>query len=229
MTTPWATLAAALVWFGVLVGLGVAAGSLLELAEAPDGSTPFDNSITSWFVDHRTGALTALARALSGIGSQRVLVPVVLVLAGFLLVRRRLVLASVLVVAWGGATGLYNVVKHIVGRSRPPMDIWITHPGGSAFPSGHATQSLATFAAIAFVVAVVAPRARWPSAVLAAVLALGVGLSRVYLGVHWASDVIAGWLIALAWVGIVLWLGSRSLQAGGATRHLGTVRRSCIK
>lgn len=229
MTTPGAALAATLVWFGLIVGLAVAAGSLLGRAEAPDGSTPFDNSITSWFVAHRTSGLTTVARALTELGSQSVLVPVVLVLAGALLVRRRLVLACVLVVSWAGALGLYSVVKPIVGRPRPPMDIWITHPAGSAFPSGHATQSLATFAAIAFAVAVVAPRARWPSAVLAVVLAIGVGLSRVYLGVHWASDVIAGWLIALAWVGVVLRLGWRSLQAGEATPHFGTVPRSCIK
>lgn len=214
MKTPGAALAAALLGFGVIVGLAVAAGSLLALAEAPDGSTPFDNSITSWFVAHRTGGLTTLARAFTTVGSQSVLLPVVVIIAVALLTRRRLALAGVLVLAWAGALGLYNIVKQIVGRPRPPMDIWITHPGGSAFPSGHATQSLATFAAIAFVVAALVPRARRPGAVLAVVLALGVGCSRVYLGVHWATDVIAGWLIAAAWVTIVLAVAKRATAIG---------------
>jgi undecaprenyl-diphosphatase len=218
MTTPGSALAAVLVGFGVIVGLAVAAGSLLALAQAPDGSTPFDHSITSWFVAHRTDGLTTLARAFTNIGSQNVLLPVVAIIAVALLARRRLALAGVLVLAWAGALGLYNLVKQIVGRPRPPMDIWITHPGGSAFPSGHATQSLATFTAIAFVVGALVPKARWPSAVLAVVLALGVGCSRVYLGVHWATDVIAGWLIAAAWATIVVAVAKRATAIGNKKR-----------
>ncbi|HEY2657178.1 MAG TPA: phosphatase PAP2 family protein [Solirubrobacteraceae bacterium] len=206
ITTPTLLLVAMLVWFAVILGCAIATGELLELAERPDGSTAIDSSITSWVVAHRTHALTTAARLLSTLGSQTVLIPLTAIATVALLGRRR-VLAALLVAAWGGAIGMYSLTKHFVHRMRPPMDIWLTNVGRtSSFPSGHATQSLATFLALALVGAVLLPTARWPGRAIALGLAVGVGWSRVYLGVHWATDVGAGWLIAAAWLTIVVWL-----------------------
>ncbi|MGZ4198418.1 MAG: phosphatase PAP2 family protein [Solirubrobacteraceae bacterium] len=202
-TTPTMLVVAVVLSFLLVVGLTTAAGELLGLAERPDGSTGFDRSITSWLVDHRASWLTTLAHALSTIGSQKVLIPVVAVAAAVLLLRRAWGLAALLVVIWAGGLGLYSLAKHFVGRPRPPMDIWLTHASSSAFPSGHATQSLSTFAALALVAAALLPNARRPALALAAILAAGVGWSRVYLGVHWATDVLAGWLAAACWVALV--------------------------
>ena len=204
-------LVALLAWFAVIAGSAIAAGKLLALAEHPGGATSLDRSITTWVVAHRTGALTTLARTLSVIGSQEVLLPIVAVAAVALLARRR-VAAAGLVLAWGGAIGLYNVAKDVVSRPRPPKELWLTTPSSSAFPSGHATQSLATFTALALVVASVSG-ARGPARALAIVLTLilaaAVGWSRVYLGVHWATDVVGGWLVGAAWVAAVVALGRR--------------------
>jgi undecaprenyl-diphosphatase len=207
VTTPTLLVVAMLVWFAVILGCAIATGELLELAERPDGSTAIDSSITSWFVAHRTHALTSVARLLSTLGSQTVLIPLTAIAAVALLGRRRWVLAGLLVAAWGGAIGMYSLTKHFVHRMRPPMNIWLTDVGRtSSFPSGHATQSLATFVALVLAGAVIFPTARWPGRAIAVTLAIGVGWSRVYLGVHWASDVGAGWLIAAAWLTIVVWL-----------------------
>lgn len=195
--------AAVVLSFAAVLGATIGVGELLSLAERPDGSTRFDRSITSWLVDHRASWLTTLAHALSTIGSQKVLIPVVAVAAVVLLLRRAWRLAGLLVVIWAGGLGLYSFAKHVVGRPRPPMDIWLTHVSGSSFPSGHATQSASTFAAVALVAAALLPNARRPALALAVVLAAGVGWSRVYLGVHWATDVIAGWLTAACWVALV--------------------------
>jgi undecaprenyl-diphosphatase len=194
---------AVLLSFLLVVGLTTAAGELLGLAEQPDGSTAFDRSITSWVVAHRASWLTTLAHALSTIGSQKVLIPLVAVAAVVLVLRRAWGLAGLLVVIWAGGLGLYSLAKHFVGRPRPPMDIWLTHASSSAFPSGHATQSLSTFSALALVSAALLAASRRPALVLAVLLAAGVGWSRVYLGVHWATDVIAGWLAAACWVMLV--------------------------
>lgn len=189
--------------FAAVLAATIGAGELLGLAERPDGSTAFDRSITSWFVDHRASSLTTVARALSTVGSQKVLVPLVAVVAIALMARRAARPAVLLVVIWVGAIELYALAKHVVDRPRPPMHLWLTSVSSSAFPSGHATQSLSTYAALALVAAAVAPIARRPALALAAVVAAGVGLSRVYLGVHWATDVLAGWLAAACWVALV--------------------------
>ena len=110
---------------------------------------------------------------------------------------------------WGGAILLYNLTKLFVNRPRPPMDIWLTHVGNStSFPSGHATQSLATFMALALAGAAWLAKPRAPGALVALLLAVGVGWSRVYLGVHWSTDVLAGWLVAAAWTVVVVWLAA---------------------
>jgi membrane-associated phospholipid phosphatase len=212
--TPASSLAVLVVLFAVVLGCAIAVGELFELAQRPDGSTAFDSSITSWMVAHRTDALTTTAHRLSTIGSQVVLTPVACVVAAALLIRRRFWLAGLLIAAWGGAILLYSLTKHFVNRPRPPQSIWLTNVGRTtSFPSGHATQSLSTFLALALVGAAWASKPRWPGIVLALVLAAGVGWSRVYLGVHWTTDVLAGWLIAATWVAIVARL-TISRQAG---------------
>ena len=199
-----------------VIGCATAAGKLLGLAENPDGSTGIDRAITSWFVARRASWLTTVARSLSFVGSQRFLIPAVAVVLIVLIVRSRIALACFLVIGWGGALALYSVIKALVDRPRPPQAIWLTQVTGSAFPSGHATQSLATFAALAIVLGVLAPRMRRPGLAVAAALGIAIGLSRIYLGVHWATDVCAGWVIGAAWVALVA--RSHKMGRGSAGR-----------
>ena len=203
VTSPAIFAAAVVLSFVAVLGATVGAGELLGLAERPDGSTGFDRSITSWLVDHRASWLTTVARALSTVGSQKVLLPLVAVVAIVLIARGARRPAVLLVLIWAGAIELYSLAKHFVGRPRPPMHLWLTSASSTAFPSGHATQSLSTFAALALAAAALLPAVRRPALVLAAVVAAGVGWSRAYLGVHWATDVLAGWLAAACWVALV--------------------------
>jgi undecaprenyl-diphosphatase len=223
-TTPVLLALVTLGWFAAILAAGILCGDLLRLAERPGGSTSFDSSITTWVVGHRTGGLTTLARLLSTVGSQKVLIPVAGVAAVLLVGRRRLVPAGLVVVAWGGALALYNLVKHFVHRPRPPADIWLVKVTSTSFPSGHATQSLATFVALAFVAAALAVGAGLAAKVLAFALAAAIGWSRVYLGVHWTTDVIAGWLIGAAWIATVLWGSRIASLIERRRRDEGTVR-----
>jgi membrane-associated phospholipid phosphatase len=217
-TTPATLLVLLLASFAVLLGCAVGCGELLRLAERADGSTPFDRSITTWVVAHRASGLTTAGHVLSTLGSQFVLAPLAVLIAAALVARRRNLLAASLVAAWGGAILLYNLTKLFVGRPRPPMYIWLTNVGKTkSFPSGHATQSMATFSALALVGATWLAASRWPGAVAAVMLAGAIGWSRVYLGVHWTTDVIAGWLIGAAWVALVWRLATHADLQDGPT------------
>ena len=188
--------------FAVAFTLTVVLGLLLERGWASDGSTAFDSEITRWFVDHRTPTWTDAMRIVTWLGSSAVIIPLAIVVVVALLIGRRPWLAFFVALAVGGASLLSALAKHAIGRDRPPVDIQLQHPHGSAFPSGHATQVAATYFALAVVVTVLtksrALRAvTWTAATLIVLL---VGVSRVYLGVHWATDVLGGWLLGSVWV-----------------------------
>jgi len=100
--------------------------------------------------------------------------------------------------AVGGAALLNVAAKYSFGRSRPDYWLSIAPETTFSFPSGHAMQTMALVAAL--VVLVWPTKARWPVLILGGSFVLLVGLSRVYLGVHYPSDIVAGWAAASAWV-----------------------------
>lgn len=135
--------------------------------------------------------------------------------AGYLLLRRHMLTAT-LVLA-GGVTGpaTVSVAKRIFGRERPAVVDHLVEVGSASFPSGHSANSAAVYLTLALVLAQIVRRRRERAYLLAAaaVLVLLVGLSRVYLGVHWPSDVLSGWafgsLWAIGWWAIGHWLRER--------------------
>jgi len=217
-TTPLRLLLVVAVSFGAVLACAVLCGKLLGLLERPDGATALDQSITAWVVAHRAPAWTALAHVLSTVGSQAVLTPLTVLVTALLLARRQFVVAAKAVAAWGGAILLYTLIKHVVHRMRPPSEIWLTEVGKTtSFPSGHATQSLATFMALALALGAWRCKPAYTGRALALVVAAGVGCSRVYLGVHWTTDVVAGWLIGTAWIASLAWAAGIVRRRGDAT------------
>ena len=150
---------------------------------------------------------TALLRLLS----DRVWDPVTLraavaVLTGWLLYRRawRLAAWAAVTAVAGGLVGL--LVKAVVERARPALQDPVAHAPGYSFPSGHAMTATTSFAVLMLVLAPLLSRAWrivcWCVAVFSV---LGVGFTRVALGVHWFSDVLGGWLLGLTVVALTAW------------------------
>ncbi|KRD20071.1 MULTISPECIES: phosphatase PAP2 family protein [unclassified Streptomyces] len=160
---------------------------------------------------HRTAvthpAWTRTLRFLSDwVWDPAVLRTVVALLTVWLLYRRawRLAAWSAVTAVAGGVIGL--VVKTVVERARPSLEDPVAHAPGFSFPSGHAMTATTSFAVLLLVLLPLVPRAWRPLCwCFAVVSVLGVGFTRVALGVHWFSDVVGGWLLGLAVVALTAW------------------------
>jgi undecaprenyl-diphosphatase len=181
-----------------VAGLAVFLALALAVKDHP-AATSFDGRIERWAVD-APPVIHDIAGAVTWLGSWVVLTPIAIVIAiaGPVLRRTSWPLAVLPLIALAGAIVLYDTGKALTDRPRPPASLIVS----PAFPSGHATASVAVWGAIALVLG--SGRSRRVKIVLwtaAALIALAVGMSRLILGVHWPTDVIAGWALGLALVG----------------------------
>jgi len=188
--------------FAVAFTLVVMLGLLLARVWASDGPTAFDSEITRWFVNHRTPAWTDAMRIITWLGSSVVVIPLAMVVIVALLIGRQRWLALFVALAVSGASLLSALAKDVIGRDRPPVDLRLQQAHSSSFPSGHSTQAAATYFALAIVVTVLSQSrplraVTWTVATIIVVL---VGVSRVYLGMHWATDVLGGWMLGSVWI-----------------------------
>src|SRR5215472_12718481 len=197
-------------WLTFTVAAGALAawafGGLTQDVTGHDDAALADPHVTAWVIAHRTEWLTSALKVLTWLGSTAVMIPAGLATGLYFLIRRRdWRPLALLTAAVGGAVGLYNIVKSVVGRPRPPAAIWIGHYTGASFPSGHATQSAAFYAVLAIVLgAGLSFRGRAAVWSAAALVVLIVGASRIYLGAHWLTDVLAGYALGASWVAIVV-------------------------
>ena len=160
-------------------------------------------------------ALVPLVRGWTMLGDLRVMGLLSLAVGLWLLWRRQGLQLLAWTVAVAG-TGLWvRCLKAAMQRARP-LD-GLVHEAGFSFPSGHSAGTAAVFGMLAWLAARRLPP-RWRAPVLAAagLLALSTGLSRVLLSVHYASDVLAGLCLGLAWTALVLWAADRIEHGGGA-------------
>jgi membrane-associated phospholipid phosphatase len=189
----------------VLVTLGL----LTELAESVkenDTMVGIDQHILSFIVTHRRGWLSRAAHVITMLGGTAVVSTIVVIGAVALLSQHRRRHAALLIVSTGGTAVLVSLAKQIVGRPRPSPADQIAHASGAAFPSGHAAQGVACYLAAAFLLTTIVTGHRMRIAIwsVAALIAATIGASRVYLGVHWPSDVISGWLLSGGWLTMLL-------------------------
>jgi len=189
----------------VLAGAGWAFGSLVQDVVGGDDAFRMDLPVVRYLAGHRTAWLTSSMRDLTWLGSTVVLVPLVVVV-GLAARRRTRSWASLaeLALSLGGAVVLYDLIKVLVGRPRPRVGPLVSTATGYAFPSGHATQTAAVAVTLAALAA--ALTSSWARKVIvwsvAVLVCLIVGFSRIYLGVHWPTDVLAGYALGALWAAL---------------------------
>lgn len=200
------------------VGLGawVAFGVLTMVVIGQNGAPLWsDAGFLAWSLGHRPDVARALARGLTDTGSGAV--PYILtVLAGIVAgrtARRRTGAAALGLACLGTGQALRYGVMEAVQRPRPTHADWATSAGGWAFPSGHTTTAALTAGLLIVAVSLRAPRGATSLRIVIGCWGVLVGLSRVYLGVHWFTDVIGGWLFATGWLGVCLYAMARWLPA----------------
>ena len=158
-----------------------------------------DQAILHWLHAHSSAALDRLAVSLTTVGGPIPMLGLAAVLLAVFWWRGRHLDARFFLLAVGGAMLLNILVKLAFGRTRPALWVSILPDTFYSFPSGHAMGSAAVAAALGFLLA--RSHWRWPLWLGGGLFALGVGWSRVYLGVHYPSDVLAGWVGSVGWVG----------------------------
>ena len=211
-------------WFEfpvLLAGLIIAGGlwGFEELMEVARDTTPhaLDTEILLAFrqAGHPDVPLGPLwlqgaMRDITSLGSSAVLVLIVAAVIVYLLLIRKAGTALFILVAVAGGQALSSLLKAGVDRPRPDLVSHLATETSLSFPSGHAMVSAVTYLTLGSLAARFLPGRTTKIFVLclAVLTTLLVGISRVYLGVHWPSDVLAGWCAGFAWA-MLFWLAAR--------------------
>ena len=204
------------------LGAWTAFGVLTMVVIGHDGAPLFgDEDALSWSVAHRPDIAPALARGLTATGTG--VVPYALVILAALLTgrttRQRVLAATLAPTCLATGQALRYGVMSLIARPRPALSNWAGNASGWSFPSGHTTTAALTAGLVILAICVRSPHGRTPLCLAVGCWGVLVGLTRVYLGVHWFTDIVGGWLFAVGWLGVCLcaaawWVPTRLMSEG---------------
>jgi membrane-associated phospholipid phosphatase len=194
-------------WVGFVFVLGMLSlwgfAQLVEELVTADSMTRTDAEVATWLHGRAVADGTPLAGGLTELGGPPALILITLTACALLLWRRRRDDAVLVAVAFAGAGILNWALKAVFARPRPSFTDPLVTDGGSSFPSGHAMISIAVYGALTFVLAHrLGARGRLGLLSSFGALTLAIGFTRLYLGAHYLSDVLAGFSAGLAWLAL---------------------------
>jgi undecaprenyl-diphosphatase len=195
----------------LVIGAGIALAGTLGFAElveqVREGDTlQFDRRVLAWIGARHTPLLTTFMTEITPLGTGAVVLMIVGVTAAFLWRTEHKHSARLLLAATAGSILLNNALKLLFDRPRPDVFPWATHAASSSFPSGHAMSATVVYGTVAYLLFRLQKR-RWARAltVFAAVVMITlICFTRLYLGVHYPSDVLGGIIVGLAWAGFCM-------------------------
>jgi undecaprenyl-diphosphatase len=185
---------AAAVLFGLLAGI-VQGGWTQSVDEA----------VLQWLAALRSPTLDSIMYDITTLGDGIVLIMIVLIASVFLWLTKHHWSVYILMVGMVGGKILNTVLKAAFDRTRPSVVEWFYEVTSPSFPSGHAMGAFITYGTVAYLVGRLSPTPllRNVTWLIAALTISAIGVSRMYLGVHYPSDVIAGFMAGLAWLAFV--------------------------
>lgn len=192
----------------VFVALLILSAGVYDAVAQSDGISGLDQPVLEYAMTIRSPAANYWVTVLTNLGDTEALVVMGVVITGLMYWRwRRRSILTMAVVASTGGLIFTSVGKTLVGRNRPPLQYAVPpYEYAPSFPSGHTLNNTVVAATLAYLVIWLATRA-WVRllAVMAALLWAGsIGLSRIFLGHHWLTDVVFGWAFGLAWLALVI-------------------------
>ena len=203
----------------VLAIVGLTWAFVALLGEVKEGDTQrFDEWLIRSLRSHEGPAwVQEVGRDLTALGGVAVLTMVTFAVAGYLFISRRYHAMWLVIVATAGGLILSTVLKYFIDRDRPNLVEHRSVVYTKSFPSGHSMMAAVVYLTLGSLLARIMPGRLLKLYFLALALGLTflIGVSRIYLGVHWPTDVLAGWCGGLVWA-LICWLVARQLQRKGA-------------
>jgi membrane-associated phospholipid phosphatase len=217
----------------LVLGLTLLTGGIYDSVEEGDGVATFDRPVLARAMADRTPRLDTALTWFTHLGGPLGMTLIASAVTAAMVWRWRSRTPLVLMlITVAGSLAATTVGKNAVGRLRPPqVDAVPPYETSPSFPSGHALNSTAIAGIVAYLMLLHLERrlTRILAVVLAGVWAVAIGLSRVFLGHHWLTDVMVGWVIGLAWLALVvtahrLFLSVRTPRPGTTTGHPASAR-----